>query len=173
MSGFRSTYLGRLRELVGDRLILTPGARIVIEGPDGRILLQHRSDFALWGLPGGNAEDGESLAAIMVREVEDEVGLLIPPPRPFGFASDPVFETITYPNGHRCQFFVMLFFADTFEGIPRAADDETLAVDWFDMGALPQMLSNLRRSIDAYRAFRETGAFQTIWTSATGAGGGP
>lgn len=95
MAGFSSTYLGRLRQVVGDRLVLMPGARIVIQDTDGRILLQHRTDFGLWGLPGGNAEDGESLASIIVREVEEEVGLLIPTPRPFGFASDPALETIT------------------------------------------------------------------------------
>ncbi len=162
MAGFDSTYLGRLRQVVGDRLILTPGARIVIQNADGRILLQHRTDFGLWGLPGGSAEDGEDLTSIIVREVEEEVGLLIEPPQPFGFASDPAFETITYPNGHRCQFFVMLFFTEAFQGVPRVADDESHAVDWFDMGALPDMLPNMRRTVEAYRAFRTTGSFQMI-----------
>ncbi len=162
MAGFSSTYLGRLRQVVGDRLILTPGARIVIQNADGRILLQHRTDFGLWGLPGGNAEDGEGLASIIVREVEEEVGLVIQPPRPFGFASDPAFETITYPNGHRCQFFVMLFFTDAFEGVPRVADDESQAVGWFDTDALPEMLPNMRRSVEAYRTFQATGLFQMI-----------
>lgn len=160
MAGFSSTYLGRLREIVGDRLVLMPGARIVIQNTDGRILLQHRTDFGLWGLPGGNAEDGESLTSIVVREVEEEVGLLIRSPQPFGFASDPAFETITYPNGHQCQFFVMLFFAREFEGEARVADDESDAIGWFEMDALPEMLPNMRRTIEAYRAFRTTGSFQ-------------
>jgi 8-oxo-dGTP pyrophosphatase MutT (NUDIX family) len=162
MAGFGESYLGRLRTIVGDRLILMPGARIVIQRADGRVLLQHRSDFGLWGLPGGNAEDGESLSSIIVREVEEEVGLSIGPPSPFGFASDPAFETITYPNGHQCQFFVMLFFTDAFEGTPRVADDESHAVEWFDVAALPQMLPNMRRTLDAFLRFRETGAFQMI-----------
>jgi 8-oxo-dGTP pyrophosphatase MutT (NUDIX family) len=161
LAGFDETYLGRLRSVVGSRLILMPGARIVIEDR-GRVLLQHRSDFGLWGLPGGNAEDGESLATIIVREVKEEVGLNIRPPQPFGFASDPKFETITYPNGHQCQFFVMLFFTDEFEGAPRVADDESHAVEWFAPDALPNMLPNMRRSIDAYRSFRRTGSFQMI-----------
>ncbi|WP_374467756.1 NUDIX domain-containing protein [Phenylobacterium sp.] len=162
MAGFGDTYLGRLRRIVGDRLILMPGARIVIEAADGRILLQHRADFGLWGLPGGNAEDGESLASIIAREVEEEVGLVIPPPVPFGFASDPAFETVTYPNGHKCQFFVMLFHTDVFEGEPRVADDESYAVGWFDVATLPEMLPNMRRTVEAYRRFQETGAFQMI-----------
>jgi len=139
-----------------------PGARIVIQDDAGRILLQHRSDFDLWGLPGGNAEDGEGLETIIVREVEEEVGIFIKAPRPFGFASNPLFETITFPNGHCCQFFVMLFFADTFEGIARVADDESRAVGWFDADALPKMLPNMRRSVEAFQAFRATGCFQMI-----------
>lgn len=162
MTGFSSTYLGRLRQLIGDRLVLMPGARIVIRDAEGRILLQHRTDFGLWGLPGGNAEDGESLTSIIVREVEEEVGLKIQPPQPFGCASDPAFETITYPNGDQCQFFVMLFFTDVFQGVPRVADDESRAVGWFDLKALPEMLPNMRRTVEAYRAFQANGSFQMI-----------
>ena len=55
---FADSYLGRLRQLVGNRLVLVPGARIIIERDDGRILLHKRTDFDIWGLPGGNAEEG-------------------------------------------------------------------------------------------------------------------
>lgn len=134
----------------------------MIEAADGRILLQHRSDFGVWGLPGGSAEEGESLESIIVREVEEEVGLSIKAPQAFGFASNPAFETITYPNGDQCQFFVMLFFTRVFRGVPRVADDESYAVGWFNVAALPEMLPNMRRSIEAYQAFRSTGAFQMI-----------
>jgi 8-oxo-dGTP pyrophosphatase MutT (NUDIX family) len=161
MAAFKDTYLGRLRSVVGNRLILTPGARIVIEDR-GRVLLQRRSDFGSWGLPGGNAEEGESLTSIIVREVEEEVGLQITSPSPFGFASEPEFETITFPNGDRCQFFVMLFFATAFEGIPQVADDESLAVEWFDPSSLPDMLPNMRRTVEAYLRFRASGDFQMI-----------
>jgi len=134
-----------------------------VEDADGRILLQERSDFGLWGLPGGNAEEGESLSSIIVREVEEEMGLKVRDPQPFGFASDPAHETITYPNGHRCQFFVMLFFARSFEGEARVADDESRAFGWFAPDALPaSTMPNMRRTVEAYAVFRRTGAFQMI-----------
>ena len=60
MNDFADSYVGKLRKLVGSRLLLVPGARIVIENTSGEILLQKRSDFGVWGLPGGNAEEGES-----------------------------------------------------------------------------------------------------------------
>lgn len=163
MAGFADTYLGRLRAVVGDRLVLMPGARIVIEDAQGRILLQERSDFRLWGVPGGNAEEGESLTSIIVREAEEETGLLVRDPRPFGFASDPAFETITYPNGHRCQYFVMMFYTRDFVGEARVADDESCAVGWFSPDQLPQaMLPSMRRTIEAYVAFGRTGEFQML-----------
>ena len=60
MTDFADSYVGQLRRVVGDRLLLVPGARIVIENAAGEILLQRRADFDLWGLPGGNAEEDES-----------------------------------------------------------------------------------------------------------------
>ena len=53
MPDFGNSYVGQLRKLVGSRLLLVPGARIVIENSSREILLQKRSDFGLWGLPGG------------------------------------------------------------------------------------------------------------------------
>jgi ADP-ribose pyrophosphatase YjhB (NUDIX family) len=159
---FADSYLGQLRAVVGDRMLLVPGARIVIEDSEGRILLQHRSDFGIWGLPGGNAEIGETLEAMIVREVLEETGLTIAKPIPFGFASDPRYETFTFPNGHRCQFFGMLFATRDYSGTLHVADDESLALDWFRRDALPEMLSNHDRTIEAYDRFAATGAFQLI-----------
>jgi len=162
MAGFTDTYLGRLRKAVGNRRILMPGARIVVENPEGKFLLQERSDFGVWGLPGGNAEEGEDIASIIVREVKEETGLSIESPAAYGFASDPEFETITYPNGHVCQFFVMMFFTKSFQGAAQVADDESLSVGWFAPDALPEMLPNMQRSIEAYLRFQRTGTFQMI-----------
>jgi 8-oxo-dGTP pyrophosphatase MutT (NUDIX family) len=53
MPDFDNSYVGQLRKLVGSRLLLVPGARIGIENASREILLQKRSDFGLWGLPGG------------------------------------------------------------------------------------------------------------------------
>jgi 8-oxo-dGTP pyrophosphatase MutT (NUDIX family) len=162
VAGFSETYLGKLRALVGDRLLLVPGTRIVIEDDRGRILLQHRADFGLWGLPGGNAEVGESSDQVIIREVAEETGLLISDVRPFGFSSNPRHETITYPNGHRCQFFVLMFYTRSFQGQATVRDDESLGVDWFAMDRLPELLPNMARSVEAYRRFKASGEFQYI-----------
>ncbi|MER9950315.1 NUDIX domain-containing protein [Mesorhizobium sp. M0047] len=159
---FADSYLGQLRALIGSRLVLMPGARIVIERADSRILLQKRTDFGLWGLPGGNAEEGEGLEAVVIREVLEETGLIVSDVEPFGFGCDPHYETFQFPNGDRAQFFALMFYTRSFEGEPAVADDESTAVGWFAPDGLPEMLPNMARSIDAYLRFKATGKFQMV-----------
>ena len=142
--------------------MLVPGARIVIENPSGQILLHKRSDLGVWGLPGGNAEEGEGLEAVVIREVEEETGLSVFQVRPFGFGCDPAVETVTFPNGDRCQFFVLNFYTRDFKGAPRVADDESTKLGWFSPADLPEMLSNMQQSVDAYVLFLSSGEFQMI-----------
>lgn len=159
---FAESHLGKIRQLVGSQLLLVPGARIVIEDPAGKVLLQKRRDLGVWGLPGGNAEPGEDLASVVVREVFEETGLTIANPVPFGFGCNPEIETVTFPNGDACQFFVLNFFTKSYSGTLAMLDGESLAVEWFDPSDLPQMLPNMAASVRAYDTYRETGDFQMI-----------
>lgn len=162
MTGFADSYVGQLRQLVGDRLLLVPGARIVIENARAEILLQKRSDFDVWGLPGGNAEEGEDLETTIAREVSEETGLDLLESKPFGFGCDPLIETFTFPNGDRCQYFVLNFYSRSFRGVPRIGDDESTAIKWFSLASLPPMLPNMLRSVEAYVRFSQSGNFQMI-----------
>lgn len=162
MSSFRESYLGRLREEVGDRLLLMPGCRIVVEGEGGRVLLQRRSDFGIWGIPGGVPEEGEDILDAIVRETQEETGLTVRKPQAFGYASHPDFETIRYPNGHVCQYFSLMFCATSFEGALGGSDGESLELGWFAPDDLPAMLPNMRRSVEAYGRFKASGEFQMI-----------
>jgi ADP-ribose pyrophosphatase YjhB (NUDIX family) len=162
MSDFENSYVGQLRKLVGSRLLLVPGARIVIEGPSQEVLLQKRTDFGLWGLPGGNAEEGEGLETAIIRETAEETGLHVFDVKPFGFGCDPDVETFTFPNGDRSQYFVLNFYTRSFTGLPKVSDDESTAVDWFPISRLPSMLPNMRRSVEAYARYLQTGQFQMI-----------
>lgn len=159
---FADSYLGRLRQLVGNRLVLVPGARIVIERDDGRVLLHKRTDFNIWGLPGGNAEEGENIETIIAREVAEETGLTVRDAKPFAFASDPRHETFEFPNGDRTQFFALIFYSRSFTGEAAVMDDESSAVGWFAPEGLPDLLPNMARSIEAYVRFKKTGEFQMI-----------
>lgn len=160
MTDFADSYLGQLRRSVGSQLLLTPGARVVIEDPDGKILLQKRSDFGVWGLPGGNAEPKEAIEVTAIREVLEETGLLVADLVPFGFASNPKQETVEFPNGDKCQFFVMNFTTRIFSGDLVMLDGESLSLRWFAPDNLPQMLPNMEASVRAFVKFRDSGQFQ-------------
>ncbi len=162
MTDFANSYLGRLRALVGSRLLLVPGARIVLENEAGEILLQRRSDLGIWGLPGGNAEAGEDLVSVVKREVLEETGLSVSDVKAFGFGGNPTLETIQFPNGDKCQFFVLNFFTTKFHGELAISDDESLDLAWFSPKSLPDLLPNMKASIVSYQIFKETGAFQMI-----------
>ena len=162
MSDFENSHLGQLRKIVGTRLLLVPGARVVIENPAGQILLQHRSDLKIWGLPGGSAEPGEDLQTVIQRETLEETGLTIHDPRPFGFGGDPVLETVRFPNGDECQFFVLNFHTRNYSGDLKMLDGESLALEWVFPDTLPEMLPNMRASVLAFLRWRQTGQFQMI-----------
>ena len=53
---------------------------LIVRRPDGRVLLGRRTGSygtGLWGLPGGHAEDTETLAQAAARETLEEVGLTV------------------------------------------------------------------------------------------------
>ncbi len=162
MTKFSESYLGQLRELVGSRLLRVPGTRIVIEKENGEILLQKRSDFAVWGLPGGSGEPGESVEETIRREVIEETGLTLGTITPIGYASDPSYEVITFPNGHVCHFHSLIFWSRDFSGSLDERDSETLELAWFAPETLPQLLTNMMRSITAFQQYQKTGLFQLI-----------
>jgi 8-oxo-dGTP diphosphatase len=72
---------------------LTVVAAAALVRNDGRLLLQQRPHgkpmAGLWELPGGKIEPGESPEEALVREVEEELGLLLDTAaiEPFAFAS--------------------------------------------------------------------------------------
>jgi len=159
---FADSWLGQLRQIIGSQIVLMPGTRIVIENADGKILLDHRADFRIWALPGGAAEVGESMGETVIREVAEECGVVLHTVTPFGFASDPSSETTTFPNGDVTQNFSLMFTTRDFSGEPTPLDGESIGYQWCDPGAMPEMVPNHRRSVEAWLKWKETGAFQLI-----------
>jgi 8-oxo-dGTP pyrophosphatase MutT (NUDIX family) len=160
---FSQSYLGKLRQVIGPRPVLMPGARIVVHDRQQRVLLELRKDFRKWGVPGGSGELGDDIATTARRELYEETGLKVAKLEPFGIASNPKNETITFPNGDVIQNLAVLFHAPKPKGVVRPDAEEALDLAWFAPGKLPRdILPNSLRTLRAYWRFRKTGKFQMI-----------
>lgn len=162
MSDFASSYLGRLRAVVGSRLLLVPSTHVVIEDDRGRILMELRSDFGAWGLPGGVPDEREDIVACAERETLEETGLQVTNLVAFGFASKPDVGVLIYPNGHACHYFAMLLTSCDFSGTLASDGGENSRLDWFEPDALPKVISTAAPTIEAFCRWKATGTFQMI-----------
>jgi len=163
MTAFKDSYLGKLREVIGPRLVLMPGARVICEQADGKILVIRRGDFGTWALPAGSAEEGQSIEQTAAQELWEETGLTAISLVPFGFASHPEHDLMHYPNGDLLQAFSMMFHCTRWQGTPRADGDESLEVAWIDPDALPEPhMVHLARTRDAFQRYKAGGGFQMI-----------
>ncbi|MDR0269973.1 NUDIX domain-containing protein [Paenibacillus sp.] len=91
------------------RIIVTGGA--IIQDAWGRILLQRRSDYGDWGLPGGGMEPGELIEDTMKREVWEETGLDVTAFQLYGVYSGSRMQH-TYPDGNEVVFVMFIFHAE-------------------------------------------------------------
>ena len=63
------------------------GVQCALFDEDGRILLEHRADDHLWGLPGGWVEVSESLESAIKREILEETRLVVEEMALIGFTN--------------------------------------------------------------------------------------
>ena len=146
-----------LRQAVGKRTLMLPGVRAVVLDADGCVLLQHRTDTDLWGLPGGSVEIGETALEAIGREVFEETGLRVNTAIPFALHSGPK-QAFVYPNGDRVQCFAVAFIVREWTGVPAADGVEGKALRFWPLDALPKAFVPIHvETVDAYRQF--TGSF--------------
>lgn len=108
-----------------------PTVDIIIELPDGIVLIERKNPPHGWALPGGFVDYGESLEQAAQREAKEETGLELGNLRLLGCYSDPTrdarmhtISTVYVASGH---------------GIPQAADDAA-SLRVFPIAALPHDL---------------------------------
>lgn len=109
----------------------------VIFDTEGRLLLVRRTDNARWVLPGGNIEVGETAAQAVVREVREETGYGVVVVRLIGVYSEPNHTTIKYPDGNVSSYVAIAFECKVVGG-SATPSDESSAVEWFALSALPE-----------------------------------
>lgn len=156
---FEDSYLGQIRAIVGSRLLIVPGGRVILRNSSGEILLQERTDFRLWALPGGAPEIGESIEDNLSREIFEELNVKIQSFIPIGFTSDPTFETVTYPNGDRIHNYSLILLATDWTGDIKI-NEESMQARFFSIYNLPNIMPPERRIFDYYRQFLVDGVFR-------------
>lgn len=123
---------------------IRPSVSAVILNERRELLLQRRSDNGEWGLPGGSVEIGESVTEAILREVQEETGLLVDVVRLVGVYSDPRLQVVRYPDGHVVHFINTCFECRTVGGQLQTSP-ETLELAYFEPAVLPQTLVPLHR----------------------------
>lgn len=101
---------------------------------DDKILLIKRgaNPFkGFWALPGGYVEWDESTEEAVIREVQEEIGVVVESSKLIGVYSS--------PNRHPKQVIDMAY-AVTISGSPKAGDD-ALEYEWFLLNDLPTELA--------------------------------
>ena len=105
-----------------------------LTGADGRILVQQRpADKAmagLWEFPGGKVEPGEAPAAALVRELAEELGIVVDPAdcRPLTFAAEPLAGR---------HLLLLLYRVERWQGQPRPL--EAPALRWVTVAELADL----------------------------------
>ena len=132
-------YIKRIREKIGhDRLIIA-GAGVIIY-KDGKVLLQKRNDNLTWSLHGGCVEVGERVYAAAKRELFEETGLTANNMTLYGVYSGEEM-LYTYPNGDEVFIVGTIYFCTDFSGEMICETNETLALEWFSVDALPKEIN--------------------------------
>src|ERR1700677_2705608 len=142
-----SPFIRRLRDLIGNELLVLPSAAVLPRDDHGRVLLVRLIDSGLWATIGGAIEPDESPQEAALREAEEEAGVTLKLGPILDVLGGPEYR-LTYPNGDQASYVVTVFDATIIGGTPTADDDETSAVAWWDPSGLPQdQMSTLTRAL--------------------------
>lgn len=131
-------YVKWIRQRVGRRKIFLAFGTVILQDAHGRILLQQRTDFDFWGLPGGVLELDEDIESCARRELAEETGLQAGDLALTGVYTHPRFD-VTYPSGDEVQQFTFCF-SGRWQGGQMAVDGvETSHQQFFTPEALADL----------------------------------
>jgi 8-oxo-dGTP pyrophosphatase MutT (NUDIX family) len=125
-----SPYLRRLRELVGNELLVLPSVAVIPRDDEGRVLLVLHADNGQWGTIGGMIEPDERPRDAGRREALEEAAVTVELTRLVTALGGPEFRA-RYANGDETAYVSIVYEAAVVDGEPTPDGDETLDVRWF------------------------------------------
>lgn len=133
-------------ERIARGLPLMLGVCAVIFNEAGSVLLTRRRDNGLWCLPGGMFVTGETVTEAVVREVQEETGLIVEPVQLVGVYSSP-HRMSEYADGNRYHVVVLSFLCNVVGGHLLSSTDETTDIKYFPCDSLPEVVEVHRERI--------------------------
>ena len=154
MGGLRyeESYLGKLREKIGDMTVFAIAARGIVQDSAGRVLFIRRRDNGEWAMPAGSIELGETISECLVREVREETGLEVRSAELMGVYSDPRFSSPT-AYGDVYQLFNLTFVVREWEGELVQETDETIDARFYGPGEYPDLPARYVELLDDFHRF--------------------
>lgn len=131
-------YIKTLRQKVGHEPIILNFAGGILANSKNEILLQKRSDFNAWGLPGGALEFEESAPKACVREFLEETGLKVRTKSLLGVSTNFIQH---YPNQDVAQAVTVEFIVELVEKMSKEISSETLDLKYFYKDKLPKIFN--------------------------------
>ena len=131
-------YIKNSRKKVGHEPLILNFAGGVLANDQDEILLQKRSDFKSWGLPGGAMEFGEYAQETCVRESLEETGLKVKVKSLLRISTDFIQH---YPNRDIAQAVVIEFLVERVGKTNKKPDLETLELKYISKDNLPDIFN--------------------------------
>jgi 8-oxo-dGTP diphosphatase len=111
----------------------TVGAVLALQRSDGSLLLVEQRHSPGWALPGGLLRRGETPSEGLLREVEEEVGVVLDPARL------PLPLAVLAPRVRRVDVVYVSARGDEFAPRRGPDEDEVTRVGWFALDSLPEV----------------------------------
>ena len=134
------SYIKDIRKFVGHNPILTAGTLLLVYNSKNEVLMQLRSDYNMWGFPGGAMELGESFEEVAIRELKEETNLEVDELKLLKVLSgkDTYRE---YPNGDKLYDITGVFVIKKYHGILHINDLEGKKLAWFNINNIPENIT--------------------------------
>ena len=128
-------HVRRLRDKVGNDLLVLPSVTVLPRDDAGRVLLVRHTYTGQWGLIGGAVEADEAPDVAARRETLEEAGVEVELSEPIAALGGPEFR-LQYPNGDQVSYVSVVYDARVLAGDPAPDGDETDGCAWFAIDRL-------------------------------------